>query len=109
MIIEELIHDLKQFIGATVSQQTATISQRMDRFEQLMDRFDQRLDGLDKRMDSMATKEDLKAVEGRLNTRLDAVQDAIADTLTRVTEALDTHEQVQDLERRVTRLEHHPA
>jgi len=41
----------------------------------------------------MATKDDLKAVE----QRLDAIQDAIADTLTQVTEALDTHEQVQDL------------
>jgi chromosome segregation ATPase len=100
MTNEELIHDLKQFIEATVSQQTATIEQRMDKFDQRMDGFERRMDGFE---------QELKAVEGRLSTRLDTVQDAIADTLTRVTEALDTHEQVQDLERRVTRLEHHPA
>jgi vacuolar-type H+-ATPase subunit I/STV1 len=102
MTNEELIHDLKQFIEATVSQQTATINQRMDR-------FDQRMDGFDQQLTSMATKDDLKALEERFDGRLGTIQDAIADTLTQITEALDTHEQVHDLDRRVTRLEHQAA
>lgn len=95
MTNEDLIHDLKQFIEATVSQQT-------DRLEKRMGAFDQRLN-------DTGTKVDLKALEERLDTRLDGIQDAVADTLTCTLEALDTQEQVQDLEHRVTRLENQAA
>jgi ElaB/YqjD/DUF883 family membrane-anchored ribosome-binding protein len=87
MTNEELFDDLKQFITATVSQQTAHLDTRIDGVEQ-------RLTDVEARM---ATKDDLARVEERLNGKLDQVQDAIADTVTQVAEAADVavqnHEQ----------------
>jgi hypothetical protein len=90
MTNEELFDDLKQFIRATVSQQTAQLDQRLDRVEQ-----------------QIATKDDLAAVERRLNDSLDEVQEAIADTLTHVTDTIDTT--LQEHEKRITRLEQQRA
>lgn len=93
MTNEELFADLKQFIEATVSQQTAHL--------------DNRIDGVEKRMDTMeatlATKDDIQ----QLDQKLDAVQDAIADTLTHTTETTDAT--LQDHEHRLQRLEHKAA
>lgn len=99
MTNEELFTDLKQFITATVSQQTARLEQRINVIEI-----------------TMATKDDIKEVEQRLTARIDGlddkidqVQDAIADTLVQVTEALDMTEQAHDHETRLRRLEHRAA
>jgi polyhydroxyalkanoate synthesis regulator phasin len=84
MTNEELFRDLKQFIEATVSQQLAQV----------------------------ATKDDIAALDGRISSldrKLDQVQGTVADTLSHVADALDDHEQVHDLERRVTRIEHRSA
>jgi rRNA-processing protein FCF1 len=77
MTNEELLNDLKQFITATVSQE---------------------VDGLRKEL-----KADIKA----LDQKLDAIQDAIAETLTHATEPLDAT--LQDHEQRLHRLEHRSA
>jgi hypothetical protein len=95
MTNEELFQDLKQFITVTVSQQAAELGQRVDGIDHRLDKMEA----------NMATKDDIKS----LDKKLDQVQDAIAETLNRVVETLDTTEQVRDLERRVTRLEHHSA
>jgi hypothetical protein len=108
MTNEELFQDLKQFITATVSQQAAHLATKDD------------IDGVVQRIDlievKMATKEDLKATEDRLSTKIDRVQDAIAETLTKAVEAVDTTKKVEghdkdgkELERRLTRLEHRTA
>jgi hypothetical protein len=89
MTNEELFQDLKQFITATVSQQTSQLEQRLDTVEQ-------RIGGVEAKM---ATKEDID----RLDKKLDQIQDAIADTLTQATETLDAT--VQDHERRLHTLE----
>jgi hypothetical protein len=101
MTNEELFQDLKQFITATVSQQTAHLATKAD------------IDGVVQRIDlievKMATKEDLKDTEHRLSEKMDRVQDAIAETLTKAVEAVDTTKKVEDHERRLTRLEHRTA
>jgi hypothetical protein len=82
MTNEELFTDLKQFIEATVSQQVA----------------------------GLATKDDIKALDtkiDRLDEKVDAIQDAIAETMTHANEAMDAT--IQDHERRLTRLEHRSA
>ncbi len=79
MTNEELFTDLKQFIEATVSQQTAQLDGRIDGIDQRMDRFDQRMDRFDQRFDT-------------LDEKIDTIHDAVADT-------------VQDHEQRLGRLE----
>jgi uncharacterized coiled-coil protein SlyX len=97
MTNEELFQDLKQFITATVSQQTAHLATKDD-----IDGVGRRIDGIEARM---ATKEDIK----RLDDKLDEVQDGVAETLTQVTEAFDVTGQVQDHEQRLHKLEHRTA
>lgn len=86
MTNEELFQDLKQFITATVSQE---------------------VDGLRKELKTDIAN--LRTDIIRLDTKLNTIQDAIADTLTQVTEALDVTEQVHDHEQRLRRLEHQSA
>jgi hypothetical protein len=76
MTNEELFTDLKQFIEATVSQQTAHLDSRADGLEQRIDHVEQNLGA---RIDT-------------LDEKIDTIQDAIADT-------------VQDHEQRLRRLE----
>lgn len=96
MTNQEMIQDLKQFIEATVAQQTTQLEQRMDR-------FDGRMTGLETNIKSVA------ADVARLDEKLDAVQGAIAETITHAVEAIDTTKQVTDLETRVLRLEQRAA
>lgn len=87
MTIEEAIQDLKQYIDVSLNQ---------------------RMDGLATKDDlkAFATKDDLKALEQRMASKEDLFesQRAIAETLTTAIE-----DQVDNHERRITRLEHHPA
>jgi len=69
MTNEELFQDLKQFITATVSQEVNGLRNDVVQLEK-------RLGGVEQRID-------------RLDNKLDHIKDAIADTLTQVTEALD--------------------
>lgn len=69
MTNEELFTDLKQFIEATVSQQLSYVATQED-------------------LAKLATKDDLMAVEQRLTTRIDAIdekidliQDAVGETV----------------------------
>ena len=80
MTNEELFADLKQFIEATVSQQTAHL--------------DGRIDGLEKRVTDVEQR--LTARIDTVDEKIDVIQDAIADT-------------VQDHETRLRRLERKPA
>lgn len=127
-----MIEDLKQFITATVSQQTAQLERRIDglavRIDSLEGRIDGlavRLDGLEGRIDGLAVR--LDSLEGRmdgveagmaslrvevkaLDEKLDAIQDAVAETLTHITETVDTQIQAHgarllDHEQRIHRLE----
>jgi hypothetical protein len=100
MTNEEIIADFKQFITATVSQQTTQLEGRMDGLEQRIDDVEQRLT---KRIDSLEQR------VGTLDTKLDTVQQAIADTLTDAIDAVDTRQEVEDLDHRVQRLERHTA
>ena len=84
MTNEELLQDLKQFITATVSQQTAHLATKGD---------------------VSAIRADIKA----LDTKTDQAQDGVGDTLIKLTKALDVTNEVQDHERRLTRLEHRAA
>lgn len=72
---DDVIQDLKQFIAATVSQQTA----------------------------DLATKDDI----ARIERKIDQVQTAVEDSVIGFTSAVD--DQVQDHEKRITRLEQKPA
>ncbi|HEU5156159.1 MAG TPA: hypothetical protein VFU43_04125 [Streptosporangiaceae bacterium] len=95
MTNEELFTDLKQFITTTISQELVVVATKED------------LTGLrtELKEDVASVKADIK----RLDDKVDQVQDAIAETLTHVTEAFDTSEQVQDHEQRLRRLEHRSA
>jgi hypothetical protein len=77
MTNEEMLTDLKQFMAATMAQQIAQSEARMAL------RFDV------------------------LDTKLDILQDAIADTLAHAIEAIDTTSQVRDHEQRLRHLERH--
>lgn len=79
MTNEELFTDLKQFIEATMSQQTAHLATKDD--------LDSKIEDLERR---------LTAKIDNLEEKLDTVQDAIADT-------------VQDHEQRLHRLEKRAA
>jgi seryl-tRNA synthetase len=89
MTNEELFTDLKQFIEATVSQKLVDVASKDD------------IKSL--KADVVGLKADVKA----LDEKLDAIQDAIADTLTHTTEITDAA--IQDHEQRLRRLEHRSA
>ena len=76
---EDQLSDLKQFIVTTVSQATA----------------------------GMATKDGLQHLSKHMNRRFDELQDAIADTISTNADAND--ERFDNLEKRVTKLEHQAA
>ncbi|HKU18044.1 MAG TPA: hypothetical protein VJP80_02110 [Candidatus Saccharimonadales bacterium] len=80
---EDVITDLKQFITATVSQQTIELEKK----------FDHKIDQLDH----------------KLSSKIDALSAAVAEALDAANEATAT--QLRDHERRIVRLEHtvHPA
>lgn len=90
MTNEELFQDLKQFITATVSQEANGLREEI-------------------KTDITDLRAELKADITRLDKKLDTIQDAIADTLTQVTEALDVTEQAHDHEQRLQRLERQAA
>jgi hypothetical protein len=86
MTTEELFTDLKQFITATISQEMAHVATKDD----LAD-----------------LQAELKADIKGLDEKLDAVQNAIVETLTHTTETFDAT--IQDHEQRLRRLEHRAA
>lgn len=87
MTNEELFADLKQFIEATVSQQTAHLDGRIDGVEKRMGDVEQQLGDVEQRL---AARIDI------VDEKLDLVQDAIGDN-------------VQDHEQRLRRLERRTA
>ncbi|WP_030472565.1 hypothetical protein [Lentzea aerocolonigenes] len=64
---------------------------------------------IDRRIDDVV--EDLAQVKSGMATKadLEEVQEAIADIVTTALGAVDSTKQVDDHERRITRLEHHAA
>lgn len=74
---DDIIHDLKQFITATVSQvvssavteQTADLSQRFDKLETRFDKLEVKVDKLETKIDDVDAKTDaiLEAVGDRLD------------------------------------------
>jgi hypothetical protein len=94
MTNEELFQDLKQFITAAVSQQTADLGQRIDSIE----------------ANVVTIQVDVKHLGQRINTldeKLDLVQDAIAESMTHA-ETM-TRATLGDHEQRLRRLERHSA
>ncbi len=81
---DDTIQDLKQFIAATVSQQTADLATKDD-------------------LNGLATKDDLSRIE----RKIDAVQAAVEQSAIGYTSTVD--EQVQNHEKRITHLEHKAA
>ncbi len=95
---EDLLHDLKQFIEATVSQQTARLEKRMDTIEGHVGAINGRIDLVNGRIDlidgriekiegrigaietGMATKKDLQDLEEHIDEKLNTIQDAIGET-----------------------------
>ncbi|MEC3979629.1 hypothetical protein QMK34_30680 [Amycolatopsis sp. H20-H5] len=89
MTNEELFTDLKQFITATVSQQTAGLATKDD-------------------IANMTTKDDIDGLRAEikvLDEKVDIIQAAIADTFTYTAGTTDTT--LQDHEHRLRKLEHH--
>lgn len=86
MTNEQLFEDLRQLIEARASATEKYLEQRIDKVEQ-----------------RVATKEDLKALEQRIDAKFDTVLDAVGERF----DALDGT--AKDHERRITRLEHHTA
>ncbi len=80
--------DLKQFITATVSQQMAGLASKDD-------------------IAGLATKGDITRIEDRLarvETKIDEIQNDINETVVGYVTSVD--DQVQDHEKRLTKLEH---
>jgi len=75
MTNEELLTDLKQFIDSRLSQETAQLTRGM------------------------------QSMEKHLDARIDEVQDAIAETLSQATEAIDVTEKLHEFDKRLLRLE----
>lgn len=90
MTIEEAIQDLKQYIDVSLKQRMVGLAAKDD-------------------LKALATKDDLKALEERMASKEDLFesQRAIAETLTTAIDALAPKDQIDDHERRITRLEHH--
>lgn len=91
---DEIIDDLKQFIAATISQQTARLEDRIDGIDQRIDGIDQRLDGIDQRTD-------------RIESKIDDLSVSVAEAIDGVNDTTDT--QLKDHERRILKLEHGAA
>lgn len=51
---EEIIGDFKQFIAATVTQQTSIITQRLDIVDGRLDKVEVRMDGLETKIDDLS-------------------------------------------------------
>ncbi len=81
---EEIITDLKQFITATVSQQTTELGQRID--------------GLEHRFDSLEHKFD------KLEHKVDSLTGFVIEAIDTSNE--ETDKQLKNHERRITKLEH---
>ncbi|OGL31015.1 hypothetical protein A3D14_01880 [Candidatus Saccharibacteria bacterium RIFCSPHIGHO2_02_FULL_47_12] len=81
---EDTIADLKQFITATISQQMANVAAKED-------------------LEHLAKKKDLERVE----KKIDDIQTAVQHSAINYTSAVD--EQVQDHEKRLTKLEQKTA
>lgn len=86
MTNEEIIQDLKQFIETTVSREADSIRQEV-------------------RDEVQAVRDEVH----RLDVKLDDVQEAIADTLTRAMESTAPKSQVNDQEHRIRSLERRTA
>ncbi len=81
---EDTINDLKQFISATVSQQTSDLRQDIQY--------------LDKKIDSS-----IKQLDVKLSTKIDDLSDSVAEALTASNDAIDRT--IKDHEHRISRLE----
>lgn len=89
MTNEELLHDLKQFITAAVSQATTDLATKKD-LEKLETKMNERFAGVDERFDEA-------------DERFDEVLNAIGETTQEQAKTLKDHEV------RITRLEHKVA
>lgn len=94
---EDTITDLKQFITATVSQQTIELERSLDK--KLDEKLDQKLD---EKLD-----EKLGAVERRITKKIDDLSAAVAEAMEANTTATD--ERLDNHEKRLVRLEHKTA
>lgn len=98
MTNDEMIQDLKQFIAVTVSQAEQRIN----------DNLGGRLGGVENRLSKVEVR--LSGVEGRLSsleTKVDTIQDAIADAISQANESTDAA--IQDHKQRLRRLEQKAA
>ncbi|WP_148088859.1 hypothetical protein [Saccharothrix texasensis] len=96
---QEFMEDMKQLLRAEISGVVQHLDKRIDGLER-------RMDGIEKRM---ATKEDLTQLRREFKTDLNESHEAIAETLNTGLDSVASKPQVDDHERRITRLEHRPV
>lgn len=92
---EDLLADLKQFITATVSQQTSELSAEISRVDEKLSNEISRINGK------------LSAEISRVDEKLDQIAGSIADALDATHQTTD--EQLRGHEHRIARLEHKTA
>lgn len=95
---EDVITDLKQFISATVSQQTSELHDKFNGLDGRFNSLEEKFDRLDTRFNSLEKK-------------VDKIDQKVDDLSLFVTDALDTNNEIIDKqlknhERRITRIEH---
>jgi hypothetical protein len=85
---QDTIDDLKQFIAATIRQQTVDMTTKDD-------------------LKTLATKDDLVRLDQKLTAKIDDLQTSVSEALDTSNEAVDN--QLKDHETRLTALETKPA
>lgn len=91
---EDILADLKQFVAATVSQQTAELTSHIESIENRIGGIERRIDGIENRLDTIEEK-------------IDDLQSSVSEAITASNDAV--HGQLQDHERRLTTLEQSAA
>lgn len=101
---EDVVIDLKQFITATISQQTIELGRRIDGVELRLDGVEQRLGNVEYRLDGVEHR------LGSVENRIDVMEEKLDGLTGFVVEAIDTSnetsgKQLKDHEVRITKLE----
>jgi methyl-accepting chemotaxis protein len=106
-----IISELKQFISATVTQQTIDLRQEIKRLDKKIDdkigQLDKKIDELDNRLSNKidTLEVNLGRVEKKLSDRIDNLSAHIAQALDTSNDTTDS--QLARHEKRITRLERH--
>jgi archaellum component FlaC len=94
---KDTLDDLKQFITATVSQQTDRLEKRLDKMDSRLDNMDDRFDKIDDRFDKIDDRFDEN------DEKLNEILDVLGHNQVQVDDTLAGHE------RRIVKLERKAA